>query len=110
MYPSESLVGKTGAGNGCSSTGITSSSGGINSGYTGSGTNLVHMQVKVGAQDRAHSQEMVGPEERPLQKHKGKDIGRSGGVPDGGVLDGSRWEVDGASALSMIIAALYPNG
>ncbi|GKD86947.1 hypothetical protein Tco_1358101, partial [Tanacetum coccineum] len=35
----------------------------------------------------------------------------NGGVPDGGVLDrggssGSRWEVDGDSALNWIIAAL----
>ncbi|GJR78329.1 hypothetical protein Tco_0149114 [Tanacetum coccineum] len=46
----------------------------------------------------------------------GNDIGRSGGVPDGGVFDGSitdrgdgsgsGWEVDGDSALNRIIAVL----
>nr|GFC13423.1 hypothetical protein [Tanacetum cinerariifolium] len=40
----------------------------------------------------------------------GKGIVRSGGVPDDDVLDDSGWEVDGVSALSQIIAALYPNG
>ncbi|GJZ38370.1 hypothetical protein Tco_0584933 [Tanacetum coccineum] len=52
----------------------------------------------------------------------GSGMGKSGGVPDGGVPDGSvsalvsesvicgggEWEVDGASALSRIMAALYP--
>ncbi|GKF15101.1 hypothetical protein Tco_0056563, partial [Tanacetum coccineum] len=40
----------------------------------------------------------------------GRGIGRSGGMPDGGVLNGSGWEIDGVSALSRIIAALYPKG
>ncbi|GJX24980.1 hypothetical protein Tco_0231276 [Tanacetum coccineum] len=51
----------------------------------------------------------------------GKGIGKIGGVPDGSVSDlvwesmmgggnGSEWEVDGASALSQIIEARYPNG
>nr|GEZ40704.1 hypothetical protein [Tanacetum cinerariifolium]GEZ52153.1 hypothetical protein [Tanacetum cinerariifolium] len=45
----------------------------------------------------------------------GNGIGKSGGVPDGGVYDrgggsGSEWEVDGNSALNRIIAALYPKG
>ncbi|GKC73690.1 hypothetical protein Tco_1119573 [Tanacetum coccineum] len=49
----------------------------------------------------------------------GNGIGKSGGVPDGCVsalvwesmICGSgEWEVDGASALSRIMAALYPNG
>ncbi|GKB41365.1 hypothetical protein Tco_0886307 [Tanacetum coccineum] len=49
----------------------------------------------------------------------GSGMGKSGGVPDGGVsalvwesmICGSgEWEVDGASALSRIMAALYPNG
>nr|GEX53538.1 hypothetical protein [Tanacetum cinerariifolium] len=30
----------------------------------------------------------------------GKVIGRSGGIPDGGVLDDSKWEVDSVSALN----------
>nr|GFD34145.1 hypothetical protein [Tanacetum cinerariifolium] len=38
MYPGESVVGKAATGSGCSSAGKTSSSGGIYSGYTGSGT------------------------------------------------------------------------
>ncbi|GKG57220.1 hypothetical protein Tco_0584646, partial [Tanacetum coccineum] len=40
----------------------------------------------------------------------GKGIGRSGGVPDGGVLNGSGWEVNGVSALSQIITDLYHKG
>ncbi|GKE26971.1 hypothetical protein Tco_1442355 [Tanacetum coccineum] len=54
----------------------------------------------------------------------GNGMGKSGGVPDGGVPDGGvsalvwesmiygggKWKVDGASALSRIMAALYPNG
>ncbi|GKF59966.1 hypothetical protein Tco_0176752, partial [Tanacetum coccineum] len=40
----------------------------------------------------------------------GNGIGKSGGVPNGGVLDGSRWEVDDVSALSRIIVDLYPKG
>ncbi|GKG01170.1 hypothetical protein Tco_0305875 [Tanacetum coccineum] len=46
----------------------------------------------------------------------GNGIGKSGGIPDGGVSDGSipdrgsRWKVDGDSALNWIIAALYPKG
>ncbi|GKG56352.1 hypothetical protein Tco_0577427, partial [Tanacetum coccineum] len=49
----------------------------------------------------------------------GAGIGRSGRVLDGGVsalvwesmiCGGGKWEVDGASSLSWIIAARYPNG
>ncbi|GKG37958.1 hypothetical protein Tco_0457181, partial [Tanacetum coccineum] len=49
----------------------------------------------------------------------GSGIGKSGGVPDGGVFalvwesmicGGGEWEVDGASALSRIMAALYSDG
>ncbi|GJR79264.1 hypothetical protein Tco_0150049 [Tanacetum coccineum] len=35
----------------------------------------------------------------------GAGIGRSGGVPDGGILNGNGWKVDGVSTLSRIIAA-----
>ncbi|GKG56847.1 hypothetical protein Tco_0582198, partial [Tanacetum coccineum] len=40
----------------------------------------------------------------------GAGMGRSGGVPDGGVPNGGGCKVEGASALSRIMPALYPKG
>ncbi|GJW45157.1 hypothetical protein Tco_0073956 [Tanacetum coccineum] len=33
----------------------------------------------------------------------GKGIGRSGRIPDGGVLDGSGWEVDGVLVMILVV-------